>query len=406
MSPSSLYLTEERLQIQETARRFAMDEVLPLANELDRQKADIPREFLARMAQRGYFGIMIDREYGGMGLGVFEYALIAEELARGWMSVASIIARGNGMGTQVADPERRRRLLEKSARGEWIGAAALSEPNAGSDLANVQCRARRDGDEYVITGEKRWCGNALASDFILLLARTAEPTDPRRRSQGLESFLIDKEPGSFPRGLTGEPIDKIGYYGMTTYSLKFDGLRVPAENLLGSRHRREAPGQSAATGETRGRGRAFSATQRSLNAARIHTAARAIGLARGSLEDSLAYSQERVQFERPIASFQAIRFKLADMATQIEAARALMYQVAQRFDDGEGVERESAMVKLFATEMAERVTSDGLQIHGGNGYTTERAVERYWRDARLTTIFEGTSEIQRRIISDRLFPRR
>lgn len=392
------YLTDDRLGIQATARQFAAEEVLPLANELDPKKADIPRDFLRRMGAMGYFGIMIGREFGGLGHGVFEYALITEELARGWMSVASIIARANGMGTQVGDATRRDELLRRSAAGEWIGAAALSEPGAGSDLANVQCRAVRDGDEYVISGEKRWCGNALAADFIMLLARTREPGEGESRGRGLESFLIEKERDRFPEGLTGAPIDKIGYYGITTYNLVFDGLRLPADALLG-------PRANEAAHVPRGAGRAFNATLHGLNIARVHTAARAIGLARGALEDSLAYAQERVQFGRPIGSFQAIRFKLADMATQVEASRALMYQVAESCDDGDPIEKEAAMVKLFATEMAERVTSEGIQIHGGNGYTTERAVERYWRDARLTTIFEGTSEIQRVIISDRLLGR-
>jgi alkylation response protein AidB-like acyl-CoA dehydrogenase len=389
---ASRYLDDERLAIQARARSFAMEEVLPVANEYDPRKADIPASLLRRIAEMGYFGIMIDTAYGGMGKGVFEYALITEELARAWMSVASIIARGNGLGTHVGDPDRRAALLRRCARGEWIGAAALSEPNAGSDLAAVQCRAERAGDEYVVRGEKRWCGNALNADFIVLLAREADPAPGEPKSRGLVSLLIEKERGSFPAGLTGTPIDKIGYHGLTTFHLRFDGLRVPASNRLGGLAEGHVP-------KTR---RAFNATLHGLNIARVHTAARSIGLARGALEDALAYAQRRVQFERPIASFQAIRFKLADMATEIEAARALTYEVAQQVDDGLPVEKEAAMVKLFATEMAERATSAGLQIHGGNGYTTEYAVQRYWRDARLTTIFEGTSEIQRRIISDRL----
>jgi alkylation response protein AidB-like acyl-CoA dehydrogenase len=396
LTAASPYLTDERIEVQSAARSFAMDEVLPLANELDKQKADIPDPFLKRLGEAGYFGIMIGRDWGGMGHGVFEYALITEELSRAWMSVASIIARGNGMGTNVRDAERRAELLRRSARGDWIGAAALSEPGAGSDLANVQCRATKDGDEYVVSGEKRWCGNALNADFIMLLART-EDAGEGARARGLESFLIEKERGRFPKGLTGSVIDKIGYHGITTYHLWFDGLRVPAGNVLGAR---------MYEGTTAPQGRAFNATMHGLNVARIHTAARAIGLARGAFEDSLSYAQERVQFGRAIAEFQAIRFKLADMATQVEAARALMYQAAHDCDAGEPIEIEAAMAKLFATEMAERVTSEGIQIHGGNGYTTERAVERYWRDARLTTIFEGTSEIQRKIISDRLIGRR
>lgn len=394
---TSWYLTDERRELQSTARRFTMDEVLPLANELDPKKADIPRSFLDRMGEMGYFGITLPAEVGGMGLGVFEYCLIAEELARGWMSVASIIARAQGMGTQIGDAEKRRRLLERSARGEWIGAAALSEPNAGSDLANVQCRATRDGDDWVISGEKRWCGHARSADFIQLLARTRDPEPGERRSAGLAVFVIEKERGSLPAGLRAEPIDKVGYHGMTTFHLWFEGVRLPEENRLGS---------SSEGGGGEGGGRsAFAATQSGLNVARVHTAARAIGLARGALEDSIAYSQERVQFEQPIASFQSIRFKVADMASEIEAARAFTWQVAQAMDDGHNVEKEAAMAKLLATEMAVRVTGDGIQIHGGNGYTTERQVGRYWRDARLTTIFEGTSEIQRRTISDRLLGR-
>ena len=387
---ASWYLTEERRALQETARRFALDEVLPLANELDPRKADIPRSFLDRMAEMGYFGITLPKEVGGMGLGVFEYCLIAEELARGWMSVASIIARAQGLGTNVGDAARRRELLERSARGQWIGAVALSEPGAGSDLANVQCRATRDGDDWVVRGEKRWCGNALAGDFIQLLARVRDPEPGEPRSAGLATFVIEKERGSFPEGLRGEAIDKVGYHGMTTFHLWFDGLRVPEDHRVG-------PG---------GGGRsAFAATESGLNVARVHTAARAVGLARGALEESVAYSQERVQFGQPIGSFQAIRFKIADMAAEIEAARAFTWQVAQAVDDGHRVEKEAAMVKLLATEMAVRVTGDAIQIHGGNGYTTERSVERYWRDARLTTIFEGTSEIQRRTISDRILGR-
>jgi alkylation response protein AidB-like acyl-CoA dehydrogenase len=390
---ASWYLTDERRDLQDRARAFAMEEVLPLANELDPQKADIPRSFLDRMGELGWFGITLPKEVGGLGLGVFEYCLVAEELARAWMSVASIIARAQGMGTQIGDADRRLELLRRSARGQWIGAAALSEPGAGSDLANVQCRATRDGDDWAISGEKRWCGNARNADFIQLLARVRDPGPGERRSSGLATFVVEKERGVFPAGLRGEPIDKVGYHGMTTFHLWFDGLRVSDANRVG--------GGGGGAGERS----TFAATQSGLNVARVHTAARAVGLARGALEDSIAYSQERVQFERPIASFQAIRFKIADMAAEIEAARALTWQVAQAMDDGHNVEKEAAMVKLLATEMAVRVTGEGMQIHGGNGYTTERSVERYWRDARLTTIFEGTSEIQRRTISDRLLGR-
>jgi alkylation response protein AidB-like acyl-CoA dehydrogenase len=387
--------SDRRLEVQAEARRFATEEVLPLANELDPQKAEIPRWFLERIGEQGYFGITIGTEFGGMGLGVFEYCMIAEELARAWMSVASIIARAQGMGTQFADPERRARLLTLSARGQWIGAAALSEPGAGSDLANVQTRAVRDGDTYVVTGTKRWIGNAKAADFIQLLCRVADPGPGEARSSGLATLIVEKERDSFPDGLAGEPIDKIGYHGFSTWDLAFDGLRVPAANLVGA-------GRRSPTGEER---RAFRATQAGLNVARVHTAARAVGLARAAVEDCIVYTQERVQFEHPISDFQAVRFKIAEMAARVEQARAFYRQVAHLIDLGEPCEREAAMVKLLSTEMAVEVTGDGIQLHGGNGYTTERQVERHWRDARLTTIFEGTSQIQQRIIADRLLGR-
>jgi alkylation response protein AidB-like acyl-CoA dehydrogenase len=389
------YLTQERVRLRDEARRFAMEEVLPLANELDRRKADIPREFLDRIAEMGYFGITISREHGGMGLGVFEYCLITEELARGWMSVASIIARANGLGCVTPDQ------LAASARGRRIAAFALSEPTAGSDVAGIQCRAERAGDEWRINGEKRWCGVAKMADCIVLLART-QPIRPEQRYLGIDAFLIEKERDRFPPGLAGEPIDKIGYHGMTTWNLRFDDFRLPADAQMSARLRAR---REDGDGGSQGDGQAFLGAMSGLNSARAHTAARATGLARGALEDALAYAQEREQFGRPIASFQAIRFKLADMATGVEAARQLYYHAAQLIDDGEVGDKEAAIAKLFATEMAERMTSEGIQVYGGSGYTTDHAVERYWRDARLTTIFEGTSEIQRRIISDRLLGR-
>ncbi len=402
--PSPWY-TEERARLQELARRFAMEEVLPVANELDPQKAEMPRPLIERMGELGFFGITIDREHGGLGHGVFEYCMIAEELARAWMSVASIIARAQGMGTQVEDEARREELLRRSARGQWIGAAALSEPTAGSDLANVQTRAVRDGDSWVLTGRKRWCGNALAADFIQVLCRVRDPEPGESRSAGLMPVLVAKERGTFPDGLTGTPIDKIGYHGFLTWALEFDGLRVPAGDALVGPDPRTGVANVRAVASGQRAPSAFSAVQSSLNVARVHTAARAVGLARAAVEDCTTYLQEREQFGHPIGDFQALRFELADMAAQVDQARAHYRQVAHLVDSGEPAEKESAMVKLAASEMAVRVTGSAMQLHGGNGYTTERQVERHWRDARLTTIFEGTSQIQRRIVSDRMLPR-
>jgi alkylation response protein AidB-like acyl-CoA dehydrogenase len=376
------YLTEERIMIQNAARDFAMNEVLPVANKLDPIEGDIPMEVRNKMGELGYFGILIPEEYGGQGLGCFEYALIAEELARAWMSVASIIARGNGIWGDITE-EQKKQYFPKMARGEFLGAFSLSEPDAGSDLANVSCRATRDGDDFVINGTKTWCTFADGADFIHLFARTSPP-EGKRRHVGITQFMIEKERGTLPPGVTGSPIRKIGYFGWRTWELHFDNCRIPATTMIG------------------GEGRGFYTMMAFLEVARVHTAARAIGLARGSLEDSLVYATRRSQFKRPIAEFQAIRFKLAEMAANIEAARQLMYAVATDVDSKKRCDKEASMVKWFATEMAERVTSDGLQIHGGYGYTKDLPLERYWRDARLTKIFEGTSQIQLRIISDRL----
>ena len=371
--------------LRQAARDFAMQEVLPLANRLDPEKADMPRSLIDKLAELGYFGITIAEEYGGLGLGCFEYCLIAEELSRAWMSVGSIIARGNTfMGSQLFNAEQRAAILPRVARGEYLGALALSEPGTGSDLASVSCRARRDGDAWVISGNKTWCTFADGADFIFLLARSRPVVDPQRKHLGISAFLIDKPRGSFPPGLAGSAIPKIGYFGWKTWELAFDGLRLPATALIGKE------------------GEAFAAFSRGLETYRAHTAARSIGLARGALEDATRYAQERVQFDQPIANFQAIRFKLANMATQIEAARQLNYHVCTQIDQGLRCDTEAAMSKLFASEMSEQVCSDALQILGGAGYTTHHAVERYWRDARLTKIFEGTSEIQLKIISDRM----
>jgi alkylation response protein AidB-like acyl-CoA dehydrogenase len=376
------YLTEERTMIQNTARDFAMKEVLPIANKLDPVEGDMPMELRNKMGELGYFGILIPEEYGGLGLGCFEYALVAEELARGWMSVASIIARGNGIWGATTE-EQKRKYFPKMARGEFLGAFSLSEPDAGSDLAAVSCRATRDGDDYVINGTKTWCTFADGADFIHLFARTSPP-EGKRRHVGITQFMIEKERGSLPPGCSGTPIRKIGYFGWRTWELHFDNCRIPATTLIGEE------------------GRGFYTMMAFLEVARVHTAARAIGLSRGALEDSLTYATRRSQFKRPIAEFQAIRFKLAEMAANIEAARQLMYAVATDVDSKRRCDKEASMVKWFATEMAERVTSDALQIHGGYGYTKDLPIERYWRDARLTKIFEGTSQIQLRIISDRL----
>lgn len=379
------YMTEQRRMIRDSAREFTMKEVLPVANRLDGPDGEIPMELRQKLADMGYFGITIDEKYGGLGLGTFEYCLICEQLSRGWMSVASIVARAQGGWLKSSmSEEMRAQYLPRVVRGEYLNASALSEPDTGSDLAAIACRAVLDGDEWVLTGNKYWCTFADGCDYLTIFARTSAPPSADKRWQGISAFMIEKPRGSFPPGMVGSPIPKIGYFGWKTFELALDGVRVPKQNLLGEP------------------GKAFLLMAKGLEVARAHTAARAVGLAQGALEDATAYALERKQFGIPIAEYQAIRFKIATMATKIEAARQLLYYVCSEIDGGRRCDKEASMVKYFASEMAERVTSEALQIFGGAGYTKLFAVERYWRDARLTKIFEGTSEIQQRIIANSL----
>ncbi len=384
------YLTEERHMMQQAAREFTTVEVLPVANALDPEKGQIPRDLIDKMGEMGYFGITIPEEKGGLGLGCFEYCLIAEELARGWMSVASVIARGNGFWRSVPGfgPVRDEKIA-RMAVGDYLGAFAMSEPNAGSDMAGVSCRATRYGGDWIINGNKYWCTFADGADFISVFCRVE--TDSESRQAGMKSIVVEKPRGELPEGVQGSPIPKIGYHGWKTWELHFDNVRVPAI---------DAPVEDGAGPATMGGG--FVGIQRGLEVARAHTAARSIGAAQGALNVAVDYANEREQFGSPIGKFQAIRFKIATAATEIEAARQLMYHVCTQIDAGRRADKEAAMVKYFAAEMSERVTSECLQIMGGAGYTTHYPVERYWRDARLTKIFEGTSEIMQRIISDRI----
>ena len=384
-SQHSPYLTAERLMMQQMARTFTRDEVAPVANRLDPEKGDIPQALIDKMGDLGFFGILIPEAEGGLGLGAFEYCLVAEELARGWMSVASLIARGNSFSRAVPGVGAQRAAKVKAmAEGRYLGAIALSEPQTGSDLSSVACLARRQGDEWIITGNKYWCTFADGADFIQVLCRLDDPSAPAGKA-GTVSISVEKPKGELPNRVTGAPIPKIGYFGWKTWELRFEGCRAPA----------------LAT-QDQGAGSGFQAAAVFLGTARAHTAARSIGLAQAAFEHALGYARERIQFGQPISDFQAIRFKLATMATEIEAARQLMYHACALLDGGHPAGQETSMAKLFASEMSERVTSEALQILGGAGYTTLHPVERYWRDARLTKIFEGTSEIQQRIISDAL----
>jgi alkylation response protein AidB-like acyl-CoA dehydrogenase len=318
------FMTEERRMIQQTAREFALNEILPVANKLDQVQGDIPMSLRDKVAEMGFFGILFPTEYGGMGLGATEHSLVTEEFSRAWMSVGSIIAQGNAMAVSMGLSEaQKRKYFPKMVRGEMIGCGSLSEPGVGSDVASVKCRAVHDGDEWVITGNKYWCTFADGADFIILLARTSEPADPKKRHQGMTTFSIEKPRGELPNRCSGNPIPKIGYFGWKTWELAFDGTRVPHENIIGEV------------------GKGFYLMLHGLERARAHTAARAIGVARGALDDAIAYAQERVQFGRPISEFQAIRFKIAHMAAEVEAARQLLYSVCEKIDGDERCDLES-----------------------------------------------------------------
>jgi len=376
----SLYLTEERQMMRDMAREFTQNEVLPVANELDPIKGQIPQDLIDKMGELGFFGIMIPEEFGGLGLGALEYCIVAEELSAGWMSVGSIIARANSFYKMVpGNGEEIRKRIELMAQGKYLGSMAISEPNAGSDVMAISTKAKLDGDEWVISGNKYWCTFADGANFTAIVAVTED--DSVKPHARLSVIPVESPVGELPNNAKGSPIPKIGYFGWNTFEIAFDGTRAPNSDCVE-------------------RGKAFYILAQGLEVARAHTAARSIGLAQGALNVAIQYANEREQFRQPIGNFQAIRFKIATMATEIEAARQLMYHVCNEIDSGKRCDREASMVKYFAAEMAERVTSEALQIMGGAGYTTHYPVERYWRDARLTKIFEGSSEIQQRIIAD------
>ena len=329
------YATDERLMMQDMARRFTDEHVLPTANRLDPLQKDIPRSLIEAMGDLGFFGITIPEKLGGLGLGAFEYCLVAEELARGWMSVSSLIARGNGFYAAIpaaSEAERRRRTGQMAA-GRYLGSLAMSEPDVGSDVASVACRAVREGDEWVITGAKYWCTYADEVDFLSVVCRTSDGDG--RPARGLTQVVIEKPAGSLPAHTSGSPIPKIGYFGWKTWELAFDGARTPV-----------AIQPSA-------EGRAFYEIAIGLETARAHTAARSIGCAQGALDHATTYAKARVQFGRPIAEFQAVRFKIAAMATEIQAARQLMYFVCDAIDSGRRCDQEAAAREVSVMPISE-----------------------------------------------------
>jgi len=381
-------LKEEHVQIRESVREFVEREVVPIADELDNAEKEIPMPVIGKMAELGYFGLIFPAEYGGMGLDSLSMAIVTEELSRGWLSVGSVMTRMIITGTLImanGTPEQKKKFLPKIASGEMLTAAAFTEPDVGSDTASMKLRAVKEGDSYKLYGEKTWCTFANRAHVLTVLARTNPDVQPPHK--GLSLLLVEKEPGDgfHPPELAGGPIPTIGYKGMKSYSLGFDGYACPRENLLGGEE-----------------GRGFYQLMATYEYARIQTAARAVGTAQAAYEAALKYAQERVQFGHPIADFQVIRHKLAHAAVEIEAARQLTYYACEKKDSGARSDLEAGMAKVFAAEMAERVTSEMMQIFGGYGYSREYPAQRFWRDARVFRIFEGTSEIQYEVIAKRL----
>jgi alkylation response protein AidB-like acyl-CoA dehydrogenase len=388
--------TDEQRAITEMVRQFVDEQVLPIAEEHD-QEDKFPEAVVEQMKELGLFGVTIPDEYGGMGLDLTTYAMIVEELSRGWISISGIVNThfiGSYLLMKFGTDEQRDRLLPRMATGEIRAAFSLSEPGLGSDVQAISTRAKRDGDDWVINGQKMWVTNGLLSALVFLLAKSDPDADPPYR--GMTCFITEKEPGVAEntgdfKGLTIPPkIKKMGYKGVESTELVYEDYRVPAHNVLG--------------GED-GIGNGFRQMMDALEVGRVNVAARGVGIAQRALELALRYSQERKTFGKPIAQHQAIQFKLADMATKVEAARLLTLKAARLKDAGQRSDLEAGMAKLFASETGKEVVEDAFRIHGGYGYSKEYEIERLYRDAPLLLIGEGTSEIQRMVIGKKLLER-
>ena len=380
--PSPVVTDDEvRREIIETVRRFVAKEVIPVASDLER-KDRFPTEIVAQMRDLGLFGVTIPEAHGGLGLDLRTYIGVIEELAYGWMSLTGIINTHTMCATLImahGTDEQQRRWLPTMATGERRGALSLSEPDAGSDTRNISCRARRDGDEYVVNGTKAWVTNGERASLVALAARTDE---------GISAFVVEKEPGPAFEGISvSKHVGKLGYKGVETVEMAYTDHRIPAANLIGEP------------------GRGLPQILGVLEVGRINIASRAVGVARAAFDAALTYAQQRETFGKPIAEHQAIQLKLADMATRLEAARLLTVNAADRKAAGLRCDVEAGMAKLFASETALELATEAMRIHGGMGFTTEMPVERYYRDAPLMVIGEGTNEIQRLVIARGLLAR-
>ena len=379
-------LSETQRQIVELARDFARTRIAPFAAEWDATH-HFPRDVIDELGKLGFLGMTVPEEFDGMGLDAVTYLLALEEIAAADAATAVSIGIQNAIPATMlvrhGTPAQQERWLKPLARGELLVGFALSEPDAGSDPAGMRAQAVRDGDGWVLNGAKAWATNGGTADLMMVMARTDSP-DARRGARGISTFIVPTDtPGYRP----GKPEDKMGLRASNTTSVWLEDLRLPADALLGDA------------------GMGFVYSMEGLDAGRLGIGAQAVGIARRALELSVAYCAERRQFDRPIREFQGVQFKLADMATRIAAARALTLETAARKDRGEPVTHASSMVKLFASETAVWVTTQAVQLFGGYGYMRDYPVERLFRDAKVTEIYEGTSEIQRIVIARGLYPR-
>jgi butyryl-CoA dehydrogenase len=384
--------TLEQREVIAAVRDFVERDVVPTASALEHAD-EFPHALVATMRELGLFGVTIPEEYGGLGLDLTTYALIQVELSRGWMSLSGILNThfmAAWMIKTFGTAGQREQYLPKMATGEFRFAYSMTEPGAGSDVQSIRTVAVRDGDEYVISGQKMWATNGLRSSGVMLLTKTDPDAEPRHR--GMTAFIVEKEPDATEQpGLSIPPnLRKLGYKGVESTELVFDEFRTPADSVLGG---------------PEGVGQGFKQFMAGIELGRVNIAARAVGLAQAAFEAAIRYAQERSAFGVPIAQHQAVQIKLAAMATKIEAARLLMLQAAERKSAGERADLESGMAKLFATEVAQEVALESMRIHGGYGYSEEYVVERIYRDAPLLILGEGTNEIQHLVIARRLLER-
>ena len=374
---------EDEALILDSVRQFLKRDVEPYAHDLE-ARDEYPQEIADKMAELGLFGTTIGQEYGGLGLSCATFAKIMEEIARVWMSVGGIIGAHLVMARAVehfGSDEMKQDYLPKFASGELRGGIGLTEPDAGTDLQGIRTRADRDGDDYVINGSKMWITNSVKGNILAVLVKTDTKAEPAYK--GMSLVMVPREAGYVPSKL-----EKLGYRGVDTGGIEFKDVRVPVKNLIGAEE-----------------GQGLQQILNGLEQGRINVAARGVGVARAAFEEALAYAQTRKTFGKPICEHQSIQIKLADMATRVEAAQLLTQQAAIAYDEGRRADLEAGMAKLFASEAAMENAAEAMRIHGAYGYSKEYNVERYYRDAPLLAIGEGTNELQRIIIARQLVKR-